>query len=89
MVIIQPGSVTNRILLLGRKESCVYLLKGDEELALIGGGMVHIVPDVIKQLQNFRIPEDKIKRIIILHAHFDHCGIVAFFKKRWPWADRR
>jgi glyoxylase-like metal-dependent hydrolase (beta-lactamase superfamily II) len=48
--------------------------------------MVHIVPEVIRQLKDYSIPEERVKRIVILHAHFDHCGIVPFFKKRWPWS---
>lgn len=86
MIIEKPGKVTERILMLGRRESCVYLLEGKEEHVLLGGGMVHIIPDVIEQLNALDIDEEKIKRIIILHAHFDHCGIVPFFKKRWPGA---
>ena len=85
MIIEKPGFVTDRILFLGRKESCVYLLKGAEEFALLGGGLAYIVPDIIEQLKSFNIEEIKIKRIIILHSHFDHCGIVSFFKRRWPW----
>jgi len=86
MVINKPGKVTDRIILLGRSESSVYILKGNNEYALIGGGMVHIVPEVLEQLKTFGIEEEKIRRIVILHSHFDHCGIVPFFKKRWPWA---
>lgn len=86
MVITKIGKVTDRILLLGVKESSVYILKGKDEYALIGGGMVHIVPEIGQQLKDFKIEEEKIKRIIILHSHFDHCGVVPFFKKRWPWA---
>ena len=44
MIIEKPGFVTERILFLGRKESCVYLLKGSEEFALLGGGLTYIVP---------------------------------------------
>ena len=86
MVIEKPGKVTERILLLGQRESCLYILDGNTEYVLIGGGMIHIIPDVIAQLSALNIDEEKIKRIIILHSHFDHCGIVPFFKKRWPWA---
>jgi len=86
MIYEPPGYVTDRILLLGRKESCVYILKGKEHYALVGGGMVHIVPDVMEQLKEYEIEEHRIQRILILHSHFDHCGIVPFFKKRWPWA---
>jgi len=71
--------------MLGRKESCVYLLDGGSEYVLLGGGMVHIVPEILEQLQAFDIDEEKIRRIVIQHSHFDHCGIGPFFKKRWPW----
>jgi len=86
MIIESAGKVTDRILLLGKKESNVYLLMDQDEYTIIGGGMIHIAPDVVKQLQDFAIDEKKIKRIIILHAHFDHCGLAPFLKKRWPWA---
>jgi len=84
LIIEEPGYVTERILLLGRRESCVYLLEGDNEYAILGGGMAYIVPDLVRQLGEYEIDESRIKRIIILHSHFDHCGIVPFFKKRWP-----
>ncbi|MFC1812898.1 MBL fold metallo-hydrolase [Thermodesulfobacteriota bacterium] len=85
MVIEKPGKVTDRIFLLGRRESNVYLLKGEAEYAILGGGMAYIVPEVMEQIKNFKIEEKKIRWIIILHSHFDHCGMVPFFKKRWPW----
>ncbi len=84
MIIEESGYVTERILLLGRRESCIYLLKGENEYAILGGGMAYVVPDLIRQLGEYEIDESRIKRIIILHSHFDHCGIVPFFKKRWP-----
>lgn len=85
MIIDHPGNVTERILLLGEKASCIYLLKGESEYAILGGGMTYIVPDVIRQLQEFNIEEKNIKQMVILHSHFDHCGIIPFFKRRWPW----
>jgi glyoxylase-like metal-dependent hydrolase (beta-lactamase superfamily II) len=86
VVVDTPGKVTDRIFLLGRKESCVYLLKGKEAYTILGGGMAYMVPEVVAQLKDFAIAEQKIKRIVIHHAHFDHCGVVPFFKRRWPWA---
>ena len=86
MIIDRSGWITDRILKLGRKESCVYLLKGQDEYTLLGGGMVHIVPEVNRQLAEFNIAGEKIKRLVILHAHFDHCGIIPYYQKRWPWA---
>ena len=85
MIIDKAGKVTESILLLGRKESCVYLVSGGSEYMLVGGGMIHIVPDVLEQLEQFEIEQEKITRIVILHAHFDHSGIVPYFKEKWPW----
>ena len=71
---------------MGRYESCVYIVNGGKESVLIGGGMSYIVPDMLRQVESFSIDEESIKRMIILHSHFDHCGAIAFLKKRWPWA---
>ena len=83
MRIAKAGWITERILLLGREESNVYLLKGEEH-TIVGGGMISIVPDILEQLITFGIEESKVTRLLILHTHFDHCGIVPFFMKRWP-----
>jgi glyoxylase-like metal-dependent hydrolase (beta-lactamase superfamily II) len=81
----KPGHVTERITLLGTRESCLYLVDGGEESMMIGGGMAYIAPDVLSQLRDFSVDEKKIRRIVILHSHFDHCGLVPFIKKKWPW----
>jgi glyoxylase-like metal-dependent hydrolase (beta-lactamase superfamily II) len=46
--------------------------------------MVHTAGDVLDQIAGFGIQEAKISRLVILHSHFDHCGLVPFFKRRWP-----
>jgi glyoxylase-like metal-dependent hydrolase (beta-lactamase superfamily II) len=85
MLITDPGKISDRITLLGRKECCVYILDGDNDSVMIGGGMAYIIPDVLQQIKEFDISEKKISRLFILHSHFDHCGLVPYFKKRWPW----
>jgi glyoxylase-like metal-dependent hydrolase (beta-lactamase superfamily II) len=87
MIVEQPGKVTDRILLLGSKESCAYLLMGKEAYAIIGGGTTYITASVLQQLKDFHIEENRIQRLVILHSHFDHCGMVPFLKKRWPWVE--
>lgn len=86
MKIQKYGKVTTRIHLFGRREANVYLLKGNNSYAIVGGGMVHIVPEMIEQLRKASVEEEKIHYIFILHTHFDHCGAVPYFKRRWPWA---
>jgi glyoxylase-like metal-dependent hydrolase (beta-lactamase superfamily II) len=87
MIVDQPGYVSDRIILLGRRESCVYLLDGGGEYVVLGGGFAYIAGDVMKQLTRFKIDRRKIRRILILHSHFDHCGSVPWLKSQWPWAE--
>jgi 2-aminobenzoylacetyl-CoA thioesterase len=84
MWITKPGPVTDRIVFLGREESCIYLLKGagGADHAIIGGGMIHIVPEVLSQIGRLGIDEDAITRLLVLHTHFDHCGAVPVLQKR-------
>ncbi len=81
----QPGVVSDRITLLGRNESCVYLVDGRDEYAILGGGMTYIVPDVMAQIKAADIDVKKIKRLVLHHSHFDHVGIAPFLKQEWPW----
>jgi glyoxylase-like metal-dependent hydrolase (beta-lactamase superfamily II) len=84
MIIDRAAPVTGRITLLGRRESCIYLLNHGDEYTILGGGMTYIIPDVLRQLETFSIDESSIRRIIVLHTHFDHMGIVPYLKKRLP-----
>jgi len=86
MNITEPGKINDRVLLLGRSESCLQVVDGGSELALLGGSMTYVAPEVVEQVERFGVEVEKIKRLIILHSHFDHCGLVPFFKRRWPWA---
>ena len=87
MIIDQPGKVTERIYMLGKKESCVYLVDGGGERALLGGGLAYLIPDIERQLGELEVAPESIRRLVILHTHFDHCGIVPYFKRKWPWLE--
>jgi glyoxylase-like metal-dependent hydrolase (beta-lactamase superfamily II) len=67
---------------LGREESGIYLVEGSDCSMIISGGMSYITPDVLTQLKEFAIDETKIQKLLILHSHFDHVGLVPMFKKR-------
>ncbi|HUL30506.1 MAG TPA: MBL fold metallo-hydrolase [Thermodesulfobacteriota bacterium] len=84
MRIREPGKVREGIWYFGREESGVYLLEGNRSTMMISGGMSYIVPDVLQQLKEFGRDENRIKKLLILHSHFDHVGIVPFFKRRLP-----
>jgi len=78
--------VTPRITRLGRRESCIYLVNGGTESVVIEGGMAYVAPDIIRQIEKLGVDETMIRHLIILHSHFDHCGLIPFLKQRWPWA---
>jgi glyoxylase-like metal-dependent hydrolase (beta-lactamase superfamily II) len=84
MRIRKPGKVHDRIWFFGRQESGVYLLEGNDGSMIVSGGMSYIVPDLLQQFREFGIDENRIKKLLILHSHFDHVGIVPFFKRRHP-----
>ena len=84
MRIRKPGKVREGIWFLGREESGVYLLEGKNGSMIVSGGMSYIVPDLLQQFKQFDIDEKRIKKILILHSHFDHVGIVPFLKRRHP-----
>jgi glyoxylase-like metal-dependent hydrolase (beta-lactamase superfamily II) len=84
MRIRKPGKVRDQLWFLGHEESGIYLLEGKDGSMMINGGMSYIVPEILRQLKEFGIDEEKITKFLILHSHFDHVGIVPFFKRRHP-----
>jgi len=84
MRVRKPGKVREGVWFLGREESGVYLLEGKDGSMIVSGGMSYIVPDILQQFKEFGIDESRIKKILILHSHFDHVGIIPFFKRRHP-----
>lgn len=51
---------------------------------VISGGMSYLAPVVLNQMRVFGIDDTKIRKLLILHAHFDHVGLVPFFKRHCP-----
>lgn len=79
-----PGKICDGLWYLGHRESGVYLLEGSNRSLIVSGGTSYIVPLVMSQLQTFSLREERISAILILHAHFDHIGIIPFFRRRKP-----
>jgi len=84
MRVRKPGKIREWLWFLGSEESCVYLLEGDKDSMIVSGGMAYLVPDLLRQFQEFHINEMRIASLLILHSHFDHVGIIPFFKRRHP-----
>jgi glyoxylase-like metal-dependent hydrolase (beta-lactamase superfamily II) len=78
------GRIRENLWYLGREESGIYLLEGETSSLIISGGMSYLAPIVLTQIRDFGIDEAKIRKLLILHAHFDHVGLIPFFKRRYP-----
>jgi glyoxylase-like metal-dependent hydrolase (beta-lactamase superfamily II) len=83
----KAGQIRDRLWYLGREESGIYLLEGESCSLILSGGMSYLAPVVLKQIHDFGIAEEKIRKLLILHAHFDHVGLAPFFKRRYPAMD--
>ncbi len=88
-----PAAVTERIHLLGERQSSIYLLRGEDpgsgepSYCLLGGGMVTTGPEVERQVYELGVDPKRIGRLVIQHSHFDHCGAVTYLQKQWPWLE--
>ncbi len=80
----KPGKIDSNLWYLGAEESGIYLLRGRHGTALINGGLSYILPDVLTQMREFGIDPGEITKFLILHSHFDHVGVVPYFKRNYP-----
>jgi glyoxylase-like metal-dependent hydrolase (beta-lactamase superfamily II) len=84
MRVRKAGKITDRLWYLGKEEAGVYLLEGRDASMMINGALSHILPEVLQQMKDFRIDEKRIAKFLILHSHFDHAGLVPYFKRQYP-----
>ncbi len=83
MRIEKPGVIADQILFLGSPSICMYLVMG-EQYALIGGGVPWEVPRIEAQLDQYHVDRNRIRYIVISHAHHDHCGAVPYLISKYP-----
>ncbi len=77
------GEFNERLVLLGTRQNIIYLAKGDRYM-LIGGGGAWMVPELERQIREWRIDMDRVQYLLIGHSHYDHCGAVPYLQKRYP-----
>ena len=59
-------------------------MEGSVSSIIISAGKSYIIPEVLRQFEAFNIDVNKIDKLLILHSHFDHVGIVPFFMRYLP-----
>ena len=80
----KAGKVADHLWYLGCEEAGAYYLEGRNGAIMINGAMSYILPDVLAQMNQFGLDPGKITKFLILHSHFDHVGIVPYFKRTYP-----
>lgn len=84
MRVRKAGKIADNLWYLGRGESGTYYLEGKNGAILINGGLSFILPDVLRQMKEFGLDPAKVTKFLVLHSHFDHAGIVPYFKRTYP-----
>lgn len=80
--------IDDRVFLVGgygfsRPEDClVYLLKGDQSLALIDCGLGRSVDTILRNTASLGLDEHKVEYVVATHGHIDHIGGLAQLKQR-------
>ena len=83
MRILEPGPIDGEILFLGSRKVSSFLVTG-EVSALIGGGVAWGVTRLEEQLDQFNVDRDRLRYLVISHAHHDHCGAVPYLRRKYP-----
>ena len=83
MMTAEPGWITDRILQLGSRQFCVYLVRG-EVWAMLGASVAWEVPRLEGQMARFGIDRQKIRYLVISHSHHDHCTGAPYLVRRYP-----
>jgi len=79
----EPTKINETIEFLGTYELCFYLVRG-EDMLIVGGGMNHATPALDRQLDALELDESRVKYVVMTHSHFDHCGAMPYFRRRFP-----
>ena len=79
-----PVAVTDRLWMLGTTEYPVYLYRGSQYGTLFEGGIGPLAAVLRKQLTDLEIAGDRIRQLIVTHAHPDHVMAVPAMRELCP-----
>jgi glyoxylase-like metal-dependent hydrolase (beta-lactamase superfamily II) len=61
-------------------KSHVYIVPIDDGYIMIDSSLPGYGPEIVKELEELKIPLNKIKAILITHCDYDHIGGLAYLK---------
>jgi 2-aminobenzoylacetyl-CoA thioesterase len=79
-----PVAITDRLWMLGTTEYPVYLFRGAQYGTLFEGGIGPLAAVLRQQLTDLEIAGDRIRQLIVTHAHPDHVMAVPAMRELCP-----
>ena len=79
-----PVEVANNVWMLGTTAYPMYLVRGQNEGAIIEGGIGGIGPLVQRQLAELEVASDYVRQVVVMHAHPDHVMAVPLLRELFP-----
>jgi metallo-beta-lactamase class B len=77
----EPARIVGPIYFVGTKGLASYLLTTKKGLILLDGAMPGSAKDVEASIRKLGFKPEEIRLLLITHAHIDHAGTTAYFKK--------
>lgn len=79
-----PAKITDNLWMLGTNEYPLYLVQRGDEAAVFEGGVGAMGPLVLEQIQELGIGRDRLRQVIVPHAHPDHVMAVPRLREALP-----
>lgn len=81
-----PVQISDRLWMLGTNAFPLYLYQGaqDGERTIFEGGVSAMGPVLDEQLQALGVAPDKVRQVVVTHAHPDHVMAIPAFRRMFP-----
>ncbi len=79
-----PVQILDRLWMLGTTGYPIYLYRGRQDDTMFEGGIGPVAAVLGQQLQDLDVPADRVRRLIVTHAHPDHVMAVPAMKDACP-----
>ena len=79
-----PRRLTDRVWLLGNPFFSVYLVRGDDQSALVECGISATAGPILEQIKGLETDLSRVRLLLATHAHADHLAGAPILKKHLP-----
>lgn len=79
-----PAQITPRLWMLGTTAFPLYLYQGQQHSTIFEGAISAMGPVLDEQLAALKIDHDRVRQVIVTHAHPDHVMAIPAFREMFP-----